>query len=202
MIGLVYFVFLRDFDFSKIFSVFKKENVSTTEITRPNPVPPKNDEGKGEKKPLPRRIIIGENSEESNTEDENPAEVTAEDLTRIAAAFAERFGSYSNQSNFGNVTDLEVFMSNKMRNWSVTFVSQQRERLEDTSEYYGITTKAAAKEIKDYDEELGIAVILVHTRRREIMSDSHSGVFDQDIEISFVKEREAWKVDSANWLDK
>lgn len=202
MIGLVYFVFLRDFDFSKIFSVFKKENVPAVEITRPISPPPKKDEGKGEKKPLPRRIIIDENNEESNLEDEDQTEVTAEDLTRIAAAFAERFGSYSNQSNFGNVTDLEIFMSSKMRNWSLSFVSQQRERLEDTSEYYGITTKAAAKEIKDYDEELGIAVILVHTRRREIMSDSNSGVFNQDIEISFVKERETWKVDSANWLDK
>lgn len=33
-------------------------------------------------------------------------------------SFAERFGSFSNQSNYGNFTDLSIMMTEAMNNWA------------------------------------------------------------------------------------
>jgi hypothetical protein len=42
-------------------------------------------------------------------------EVTRFNLEKIASSFAERLGSYSNQSNFSNILDLKVFMTLSMQ---------------------------------------------------------------------------------------
>ena len=52
-----------------------------------------------------------------------------------------------------------------------------------------------------FDDEKGEAEVLVKTRRREAINttDNISKVFNQDITITFKKENEIWRVDSANW---
>lgn len=144
----------------------------------------------------------------SNTEPtEEPAEILSEnnpvdkdDLKRMAASFAERFGSYSNQSNYSNIVDLKIFMSIKMVAWAENFVREQR-RNNMTEIYYGITTKAINEEVLDFDEDNGSASILVQTRRREANGtvNNVSNFFNQNITIIFMKEDGIWKVDSANW---
>ncbi len=120
-------------------------------------------------------------------------------LMRMAAAFAERFGSFSNQSNYGNISDLKIFMSAKMRGWADDFVEQQKEKQGDTGVYSGVTTKALFQEVKEFDEPAGRAEILVKTQRRETAGDTEAAAFYQDIVIKFVKEKGEWKVDSAEW---
>jgi len=70
--------------------------------------------------------------------------------------------------------------------------------------YYGITTKAVAQELKEFDEDVGKARVMVKTRRREatISTNNYSNVFSQDIELSFVKENGSWRVDNAFWQTK
>jgi hypothetical protein len=131
-------------------------------------------------------------------------QITKEDLKRMAASFTERFGSYSNQSNFSNIIDLKIFMSQDMRKWADQYVSQQRQKKLANNIYYGITTKAIAQEVITLDDDSGQAVILVKTRRREAISSTAnvSNVFDQNIIINLTLEGGAWKVSSANWQDK
>ena len=38
------------------------------------------------------------------------------DIERMAKSFAERFGSFSNQSNYANIRDLKIFMTKKSWN--------------------------------------------------------------------------------------
>lgn len=124
-----------------------------------------------------------------------------EDASRLALNFAERFGSYSNQVNFKNITDLKLYMTISMQDWADNYLAQQRSAAKDTSEYYGITTKAVAKEIKEFDDQQGRAVVLVKTIRQEASgnTDNFSDSFNQDITITIIKEGDVWKVDRAIW---
>lgn len=125
------------------------------------------------------------------------------DLARLAAAFSERFGSYSNQSDYSNIRDLKIFMSSSMKAWADEYIRQAILKNADTSIYYGITTKAVTTEIKSYDEDSGQAEILIKTQRREATgTTANASSFYQDIIIKFVKEDGAWKVDSAYWQDR
>ena len=92
-------------------------------------------------------------------------------------------------------------MSEKMKRWADNYIAEQRERGVKQDIYYGIITKHIAKELKEFDEDLGRASVLVNTRRREatISTSNISNVFNQDIEVNFVKERQVWRVDSAYW---
>lgn len=155
-----------------------------------------------------KKIIATGNNNQNNTEDNSEiiktptiVELNKEDLMRMAASFAERFGSYSNQSNFSNISDLKIFMSEKMKKWADDFVAEQRAKTNSTDIYFGLTTKAVGKELKSYDDDVGRATVLVHTRRREasITTGNTSNIYDQSIEIIFVKENGAWKVDNAFW---
>lgn len=171
-----------------------------------NPNDQANNEASKETKNEPRTITLKpiDPVEQTKTEVKRSREFSKDDLMRIAGAFAERYGSYSNQSNFTNVTDLKLFMSQKMQKWAELYVEEQQAKRLDTSIYYGITTKSVAQEIKDYDDDVGKANLLIKTRRREATGTTNntSKVFDQDILITFVKEEGSWKVDSATWQNK
>lgn len=138
---------------------------------------------------------------ENRPDPRSKVDIEKEDLKRIASSFAERFGSYSNQSNYGNILDLRMFMSDKMRNWADDFVAEKIKETSSSDIYYGIITQTSLAEISEYDNEAGLATILVHTRRREAVgaSANFSDVYNQEIVINFIKVRGAWKVDSANW---
>jgi len=130
-------------------------------------------------------------------------EMGQEDLKRMAGSFAERFGSYSNQSDFSNVEDLMIFMTAEMKAWAGGFVNDSARKTGDLSIYYGISTKAVTEEVKKYDKDAGQAEILVKNQRREAAGKmSNASAFYQDIIIRFVKEGGAWKVDAAVWQTK
>jgi len=125
------------------------------------------------------------------------------DLKRMAESFAERFGSYSNQSNYGNISDLKIFMSSRMQAWADDYINQAIQRKTDANIYYGITTKAIASEIKQYDNDSGQAEILVKTQRREATgTTANASSFYQEITIKFIKENGVWKVNDAFWQTK
>lgn len=130
-------------------------------------------------------------------------EVNKEDLKRMASSFAERYGSFSNQSNFGNISDLKVFMSSNMQAWADDYVKEEIAKKSDSSIYYGVTSKAISQEIVNYDEADGSAEILVHTQREEATgTTSNISRFQQDIKLMFIKERKAWKVNGAYWQER
>lgn len=130
-------------------------------------------------------------------------EITRDDLARMASAFAERFGSFSNQSDYGNIRDLQIFMTNSMKNWSENYISDARAKKTQTSIYYGIVTKAISSQAKQFDSDAGLAEILVKTQRRESAGTAgNSSVFYQDIIIKYAREQSVWRVDGIYWQDR
>ena len=126
-------------------------------------------------------------------------ETGVEDLKMIAAAFAERFGSYSNHSNYSNIVDLQLFMTPAMQDWSKTYIDRLRSENPSTS-YYGISTYALSSQVISYDEKLGRARIMVVSQRKENSDDlSQEKLLVQNIAIDLVKLDERWFLSGAFW---
>lgn len=130
-------------------------------------------------------------------------EVSKDDLIRMSGLFAERYGSFSNQSNYQNMIDLKIFMSQKMQNWTDNYIKEAIAKKTDNSIYYGVTAKAVAQSVENFDNKNGTAKITVQMQRREMLgATNNAATFQQNIEITFVKENGAWKVDEAYWKEK
>lgn len=144
---------------------------------------------------VPTPEVIEKSQEKTPQEKE---EIKTEvNLESLAKSFTERFGSFSNQSNYENITELKLVMSDSMIVWADNFVEDQKQKTADSDEYYGITTKAISVKntnLSDYN-----AVYMVSAQRVESFSDGKTNVFYQDIEITLVLENGEWKVDSAVW---
>lgn len=124
-------------------------------------------------------------------------------LKILAASFAERFGSFSNQSDFGNIRDLKILMSQRMADWADDFIQGEISKKTSSSIYYGVTTKAVFENVKEFDTTKGTASVLVSTQRKESTGTTNNSTkFAQDILLNFVRKNGAWKVDSAYWQDK
>ncbi|MDA3840471.1 MAG: hypothetical protein PF572_05240 [Patescibacteria group bacterium] len=179
----------------------KEEEKKTTPVTIENKnsynIPIKTENGSVEKIiELQKKTVVISGKEEQEV---NESSMTEEQLKRTASLFIERFGSYSNQSNFSNVSDLKIYMSNNMKIWADDFLKKNNiDR--DISVYYGITTKSISQKIETIDVGTGEASILVNSLRREsggTLSEDNS--FYQEVLVKFVLEKGFWKVDSANW---
>lgn len=157
-------------------------------------------------KPLAQPIIKEPLEQQTAVQPVSPlkkAEVKQEDLARMAAAFAERFGSYSNQSDYGNIRDLQIFMTAKMKDWAENYIEDARARKTNTVIYYGIITKFISSEVKQFDQDMGQAEVLVRTQRRESAGvSSNSSTFYQDIIIKYLREKGVWRIDGIGWQNK
>lgn len=121
------------------------------------------------------------------------------DLISIALPFVERFGSYSNQSNFANLDDLMPFMTAQMQKWAKDKITSSQNSAPPVL-YKGVTTKALSQTVVSMDEQKGSAQIKVSTQRKELIGTSTNfKVYNQDVLITFSKEDSAWLVDSAVW---
>jgi hypothetical protein len=121
-----------------------------------------------------------------------------DDLSQLSASFAERFGSWSNQSNYSNISDLKMFMTTRMQAWANTYIAEQISKNNNASQYYGISTWAASEEVKDLNESDGTATIIVKTFRQET-ANSDKPAYEQNVQIKLVRENDVWKGDSAYW---
>ena len=121
-------------------------------------------------------------------------------MKRIAAAFAERFGSYSNVGDFENVLDLKVYMTESMQAWADSYVADARTKPR-SAEYSGTTTRAISVDVSAIDEDAGTASLTVKTQRRETGSTVGSDrVYYQDLKLDFLKSGDVWKVNSVAWV--
>ena len=130
-----------------------------------------------------------------NENEEAQREMTQEDLKQMAFAISERFGSYSNEGNFGNISDLKIYMTESMKTWAENYIAEQSQD-SYSGTYYGITSTALVGEILSFNEEE--ASIKVTTKRREVENNTEN-VFNQDIIINFKKVGDEYKVNGAYW---
>ncbi|MCL5794914.1 MAG: hypothetical protein M1338_00950 [Patescibacteria group bacterium] len=168
-------------------------------LLRPKPivfVPPTNTDSVINPPKLPAAVSIT-NSPASVPIKEPKTEAA---LKTIALTFAERFGSFSNQSNFENLNNLRDLMTVKMRGWADNYIAEQRNNLSAETGYYGVTTQALSVIITSFDESLGRADAQVSTQRQESKgSTQNPRVYYQSLYLKMVKTDSGWKVDEAAW---
>jgi len=129
--------------------------------------------------------------------------VNANDLGKISMSFAERFGSFSNQSNYGNFVDLKILMTDSMKTWADKYVDNLKAQVVNNTAYYGVTTKALTYEVKKFDDSAGQAEILITTQRRESDKTINGGdPYIQKLSLSLVKVSGEWLFDKAYWENK
>jgi len=138
-----------------------------------------------------------------DTSKEPVHKTNADDLGKISMSMAERFGSFSNQSNYGNFTDLKILMTDNMKTWSDTYVENLKKQNQNNLTYYGITTTAMTYSVKSFDDAKGQAEILVTTQRRESTEKINGGTpYTQTLDLNLVKVNGEWLFDKAYWGTK
>lgn len=175
---IVYFVFF--YDFSQ--TTTPENTVPDVEQTTQGVVP--------QNMKVPEEVVRPEPDAASQTE---PIQ---EDVRQLASSFAERFGSWSNQTGAGNIADLKLFMTSNMKAWADDYIESSSLGNNDYEQYYGITTKAVVAEVLDY--QTNSAQVLVKTKRTET-KNNQTKEFNQDLLLKLLKVGQTWKVDSANW---
>lgn len=127
------------------------------------------------------------------------AEQSRDQAEKLAIYFAERYGSSSNQSDFSNLTDLEVFMTDALKAKTRAYIAAERVKTPAESEYSGIITKAAVAEFITFSETAGTAEGTVKTKRQETKANGEIVSYDQALSIGLKKVDGEWKVDRADW---
>jgi len=136
-----------------------------------------------------------------DTSKESPYTLNSNDAAKLASSFTQRLGSFSNQSDYGNVSDLKIFMTDSMKTWADKYVAELRAQ-KYSGQYYGITTNTLTTKVLNYDEKAGKATIEVITERRESQADTLGAAYQQKMTISLVKLNNEWLVDNAVWEKK
>jgi flagellar basal body-associated protein FliL len=124
--------------------------------------------------------------------------IAQSNLEGEARSFAERLGSYSNQSDFANIKDLKLQMTASMQTWADKYIAAN-EKAAYSGHYQGVTTHAISDEVKNFNAAAGQAEILVHTQKISTNATSSPVTTYQDITITFVKQNNNWLVDNAVW---
>jgi len=184
--------------------ILLQDKLFKTEVQLPDGVEEQAEEmteKESETEPAPKNIDEPANQEDpvvysfNPEEEEEQRETSKEELKQIAFAISERFGSYSNEGNFGNISDLKIYMTDSMKNWADSYISESQAE-GYSGDYYGITTTALVGEVLEFNEDE--ASFLITTSRREV-KDNQEEVFNQDIIINFNKIGDEWKVHEAYW---
>ncbi len=129
-------------------------------------------------------------------EEEQEERTETASLTSVVKIFTERYGSYSNESNFANLTDVLPLMSETFAASTQNFV----ETATPPEEYYDVTTRFVSMNIDGLDEESGVAKVAVVTQREEATGGPQNvAVKFQDLRLTLVQEAGVWKVDLAVW---
>lgn len=117
-------------------------------------------------------------------------------LESLARAFAERYGSFSSESELANLRDILDFMSSGLQVKTESYIVS----VKPSVDYYGITTRVLAVEVVALDDTGGTAEVSVSTQRSEAKSSpQNTNTFYQTLLLDYVKEGGLWKVTSAVW---
>jgi hypothetical protein len=116
-------------------------------------------------------------------------------IETVAKSFAERYGSYSSQSNFQNLRDLSPLMTNSFQVETENLIAT----LEVEDIYHGVTTRVLSVDVSLSEDEVE-ATCQVQTQREEAwVSPQNTEVTYQILSLELVKSAGEWKVDGATW---
>jgi len=131
---------------------------------------------------------------------EAPHVTNATDLEKIGMSLAERFGSYSNQSDYNNFIDLKIFMTDNMKAWVDTYIASLKKTAVAGAGYSGQETTALVAKTTSFDDKAGTALVVV-TVERAASTDQIGGGKPEiaKLDLTFKKVNNDWLMDKAYW---
>ena len=119
----------------------------------------------------------------------------------VAQMFVERFGTYTNHSNFDSIKELTVLMTGSMKSWvEQTYLPSLNEAHDPNGFFYRITARAPVVQV--LEQSATAMKVQVSAQREEKIGDNEPIEFLQDIILDLVKEDQTWLVDAAYWQEK
>lgn len=120
---------------------------------------------------------------------------SAQTVSRI---FVERFGSYSTESDYANVSDVLGLATPALQARLQALAEEARQNAGGA--YYGVSTKVITT--KTESENAEVTVIAMTTQRKESFdSPGNTSVRYQDITLTLKHVGEDWLVDAFTWAD-
>lgn len=117
-----------------------------TDVSTLTPLPAPETQN-NEAAPEPQTVSVSEGAQRAEVE-------------RITRMFVERFGSYSNFSNFENITSMEPFMTASMLSYANT-LKKAEQNSQSVSDYYGVTTTIVSLNTSSFAAEQNATVSFV-----------------------------------------
>lgn len=124
-----------------------------------------------------------------------PVPPTATSVQMVSKLFAERYGSYSTEADFANLTDTLPLMTD-------AFAAKTRAVIQSSkipTAFYGVTTRAVTLSVSALDASAGTARVAVSTQRVETVGNAAPVTKYQTLNLTLLKVGADWKVDSATW---
>ncbi len=126
-------------------------------------------------------------------------DLVQEDVSQVAKMFVERYGTYSNQGGSDQFSDLNLFVTKRMKDWLVANTKEILAGLQSYETSFVVTTNAVTAQILSLDKTAGRATVLVGTKRSEQAGEETPKVTNKNIKVELLKAGGRWKVDSAVW---
>lgn len=131
--------------------------------------------------------------EEETTQTDNDEE----SVVRLARIVVERYGSFSNTSNYENITRLEPFMTEQFQQTSLAYIESQSNNA-SVDEFYGVSTRAVSFSLEQFVPQES-ATVRVSTQRVETRTGQEVRTFTQDALVYLLNVEGNWKVDNIVW---
>ncbi len=120
------------------------------------------------------------------------------DVRPLAIAFVERFGTYTNHSNFESISGLSPVMTASMLSWvESVYLPKLRQDYDPTGYFYRITARAPVVQILEVNNNS--ARVLVTAQREETLGTAETKEYIQTITLDLVNENNSWLVNGAYW---
>ena len=121
------------------------------------------------------------------------------ELSSLAATFTERFGSYSSDSDYSNIKDLQTLMTLEMAAWSEIYIDELSVRYPTDGEFYGVSSRVISVKTNSLNVEEGNASFTLTVQRSETFGVQSPVVKYQTLAMRMLYDGNAWKVDFAKW---
>lgn len=123
-------------------------------------------------------------------------------VERLAAAFVERYGSFSTQGDFENILDLAPLMTAEFAASSERLAAAQRVSRQEGGPFIGVTVRALSSRASTFDDTAGRAVVAVKIQKNRIDGSELDGTVSYgESTVFFLKLDGQWKVDGVESKD-
>lgn len=178
---------------------FYRDHISSAPVSTQPTVPSKPDQGQTSEQSVHTSLPPLPPPEIKNIT--TPQERTKEDVAGFVLPFVERLGSYSNQGSYENLSDVMPLMTEHMKKWAQSLITEAQSRPVPTI-YKGTTTRALSYTFDVFDEKNGTAQLTVTAQRKDMVgSSTNVKIYNQSVLVSLIKDgpNDAWLVDRADW---